>query len=208
MSVKFHEAYALDSQQDQLLWFDDFLGDQIQDEWRTGGTGSAAVVDQQTGGIARLTTGALTNNSYQIDWNNFRSLHVDQRVSFEARVKMANITQIDASIGLLFDASNQIVFVESAGDWLIRCEDGGAATQPNSGISLDIDYHIYRIECHTHGGNHVHFYIDGTETANSPINTNVPDDATDYLQPYLYIRTTEDVVKFMDIDYCVVRQDI
>ena len=208
MSVKTHEAYSLDSQQDRLLWFDDFLGDQLQDEWAstiTGG-GAVAVIDAQTGGIVRLTTGALNGNDTTINWGNIRSLHVDQKVTFETRVKIATVTAINSQIGLVFDANNSIIFIESGGDWLIRTRDGGASTQPNSGVSLDTDYHIYRIEAFPTG--EVHFYIDDAEVTNSPNITNIPDDAADFLQPILFIETTEDVAKTMDIDYVVVRQEI
>jgi len=146
-------------------------------------------------------------------WLNIRSLHVDQRVSMEARIKASADTYIQLYFALRFDGSNLIMFYvnETGGtpdNILIQCENGGALTSQSTGITQDALYHIYRIECHTHGGNHAHFYIDGTETANSPITTNIPDDATDYLQPYLRVLTQEDAAKSIDIDYCVVRQDV
>lgn len=210
MSVKVHEPVCFDSFQDLLIFFDDFHGDQLQDEWQGFGTGSATVVDQQTGGIVRITTGALANDSYRIDWSNIRSLHVDQRVSLEFRVKLTQTTNVIVVLALLFDWDNRIYFEYDSGmsaNWYIKTRDGGAATPQDSGIAADTSYHIFRIECHTHGSNHVHFYIDGTETANSPINTNIPDDATDYLQPRLWIQTTVDAIKSMDVDYCYLRQD-
>lgn len=214
MSVKFHEAYALDSQQDQLLWWDDFLGDQIQDEWNAGGNGAAAVVDQQTGGIVRITTGAVSGNDYRLDHGNIKTLLVSKRASIEFRTKLNQNTNLFPTLGLLdnnaFQDFIRFYFDTGAGhtDWWIQTGDGGVFTGANSGVAFDTDYHIFRIECHTHGSNHVHFYIDGTETANSPITTNVPDDATDYLQPYMRLRTREDLAKSMDTDYVVVRQEI
>jgi hypothetical protein len=210
MSVKVHEAYALDSQQDRLLWWDDFLGDQLKDEWRVSGT--AAVVDAQTGGIVRITTGALTNNSAFIDWNNIRSLHVTKKATMEVRAKLNQTITGYFILSLFFDVSNRIEFHfdTSAGhtEWRIYARDGGIITQFDSGISPDTSYHIFRIECHTHGSNHIHFYIDGLETTNSPITTNVPDDAGDYLQPFLWAQTRENAAKSIDIDYVVVRQEI
>jgi len=210
MSVKQHEPICLDSAQDHFWWMDHFLGDQIQDEWRIGGTGTGVVVDQQTGGIIRLTTGALTNDTQYLDWAGIRSLHVDQRVSMEARVLVSDDdADIDAMISVRFDASNRIMFYHNPAqaNYMLFTQDGGASTQVDSGVARDTSYHIYRIECHTHGANHIHFYIDGTECNNSPITTNIPDDATDFLQPYLRVQTKEDVAKTMDIDYCAVRQD-
>jgi len=207
-----HEMFCLDSFHKELFFWDDFLGDQLKDEWREAGVGSAAVIDAQTGGIVRITTGAITNDAYYIDWGDIRSLHVDKRVSMEVRVKLNQIVWARPELRLIFDGNNFIAFdgFNDAGveNWAIQCRDDGPITAFDSGVALDTNYHIYRIECHIHGGSHVHFYIDGVETDNSPINTNIPDDAGDYLQPYIYQLAREDVAKSMDIDYVGVRQDV
>lgn len=213
MSVKSHEAFSLDSFQNQLFFFDDFLGSQLKDEWHEVGTGSAAVVDLQMGGIVRLTSGATTNDVYNISWSFTRSLHVDKRVSVEVRMKANQATYITINLQLRFDGDDRIYFqaneaVGGATTWVISCVDGGATTGRDSGVALDTDYHIFRMEAHLHGGSHVHFYIDDVETDNSPIDTNVPDDGGDYLQPYIIISTREDVAKSMDVDYVGVRQDV
>ncbi len=212
MSVKVHEAFSIDSFQDRLLWWDDFLGDQLQDEWSVSGIGgSAAVVDAQTGGIVRITTGATSGNYRFIKWGDIRSLHVSKRVSMEVRAKANQATYITIQLALRFDSSNLIYFnvSEVAGgavNWFLVCRDDGGSTVLDSGIALDTDYHIFRIECFPTG--QVHYYIDGVETANSPITTNIPDDAADYLQPYLIVSTAENAAKSMDLDYVVVRQEI
>ena len=104
---------------------------------------------------------------------------------------------------LLFDANNRIRFIYTSGsNWFIYTRSGGAITQADSGIAADTSYHVFRIECFPTG--EVHFYIDGVETANSPLATNIP---TDYLQPFMFITTAEDVIKSVDIDYVVVRQE-
>ena len=211
MSVKVHEAFSIDSFQDRLLWFDDFLGDQLQDEWRVVTTGTTAVNDAQTGGIVRLTTGAVDTNAEYRDWSDIRSLHVDQKVTMEVRLKANQITYLFIGIRLFFDGNNNITFYasENAGgatNWRLFTVSGGANTDVDSGITLDTDYHIFRIECFP--TDEVHFYIDDVEPGTSPITTNIPNDAGDYLQPYLYIDTKENVAKSMDIDYVVVRQEI
>ena len=212
MSVKVREPVCEDSAQDLYIWFDHFLGDQIKDEWNSTivGAGTNAVVDQQTGGIVRLTTGGINGDNNILDWNDIRSLLVSKRVSIEFKAKLDSITSSSATLDLLFNVNNRVSFyatLPAEANWLIWCRDGGASTQLDSGIAVDTDYHIFRSECHTHGGNHVHFYIDGVETANSPITTNIPDDAADYLQPRLFRRTAIGAVKSMDVDYVVVRQD-
>jgi len=212
MSVKQHEPMCFDSAQDRWWWMDHFLGDQIQDEWATAfvGAGTTVVVDQQTGGIVRFTTGANNGDDNTLNWNNIRSLLVSKRISMEIRVKLTQTNSVDVRLYLRFDWSNCVFFRYSSSlgaNWRIRCRDGGGDTTQDSGVAANTSYHIFRIECHTHGANHVHFYIDGTETANSPITTNIPDDATDYLQPYLWIETLENVAKSMDVDYVACRQD-
>ena len=211
MSVKVHEAFSLDSFMDRLLWFDDFLGDQLKDEWRAAGGGSATVVDAQTGGIVRLTTAATSGQTYLIDWNVIRSLLVSKKVTMELRVKVLTNTFLDIFLYLYFDANNRLGFFVSelaggATNWNLNCRDGGVSSSVDSGIAVDTDYHIFRIECFP--TDEVHFYIDGVECANSPITTNIPDDAADFLEPYLYIRAREDVAKSMDVDYVVIRQEI
>ena len=211
MSVKAHEAYCLDSAQDRLLFYDDFLGDSIRDLWTAAGTGSAAVVDAQDGGVVRLTTGATSGNTEYMHWGDIRSLLVSKKVTMEVRAKLTQTTYVDVWFSLYYDFNNQ-AFIQhgnnavGADTWDIRCINGGAATTFDSGILADTDYHIFRIEAFP--TDEVHFYIDGVECANSPITTNIPSDAGDYLQPRLYVRTYADAAKSMDIDYVVCRQEI
>jgi len=212
VSLKQAGHFSLESLRTELFWYDDFLGDQLGDEWGQTlvGAGSVAVVDAVTGGVARLTTGAVTQDDTSIHWTNVRSLHVNKLIAMEARVLISKVTvgTLDAMISLFFDSNNQIQFVESGSTWFIYAEDGGATTQLTSGVAMDTDFHIYRIEAHLHGGSHVHYYIDGVETANSPIAINIPDDAADFLQPRFFMETTEAEAKYMDIDYVGVRQNI
>ena len=206
MSVRFHEAFSIDSARRQFNFSDHFLGDSLRDLWAVGGGagGSAVVVDAQDGGVLRITTDGDTNDVYFIDWNDIRSFHVDKKVTMEFRIKVEDKDNSVLYAGLLYDVNNRIVFYNNGG--AIRTTNGGTATSEVSGHTQDNDYHIYRIECFPAG--EVHFYIDGVETANSPITTDIPSDAGDYLQPYFYIRTSEDVEHYVDLDYVVVRQEI
>lgn len=206
----------MDSFQDRLLFFDDFHGDQLQDEWALTvvATGTGAVVDAQTGGIYRLSAATnATNDEARIDWGGavpIRSLLVTKKATMEVRVKLTQTTLMQAFLNLRFDANNEIIFsydTNVGANWLIQSIDGGVPTNQDSGIAATTNYVILRMECHTHGGNHVHFYIDGVQAANSPITTNIPDDAGDYLMPYLRIITLAAAVKSMDIDYVYLRQE-
>ncbi len=211
MSYDIHEAYCLDSFSTQLNFWDDFEGDSLKDLWRSTGDvgGSAVVVDAQDGGVVRLTTNNATLEGWRLDWTNIRSLHIDKKVTMEVRIKLTHVEWMVQRLRLYFDAQNYVGFSVvggvATGDYTIQSEDDNIFGEAASGVTSDTDYHIFRIECFPTG--EVHFYIDGVETANSPLTANIPDGAADYLQPYLLIQTREDVAKTMDIDYVYIRQN-
>ncbi len=206
MSVKVHEPVCLDSVQDKFFWSDHFLGDQLKDEWSTAGTGTTAVIDQQTGGIIRLISGAVTGNNRYIDWANIRIFLVSKKVTMEVRAKKASATLQTVRMELNFGVLDRIMFLINQGlgetNWQLFVREGGASTQVDSGIAVDTDWHVFRIECFLTG--QVHFYIDEVECGNSPVTTNIP---PDHLQPRFESETDENAAKTLDIDYVVVRQE-
>ena len=204
MSVKAHEAYCLDSAQDRLLFYDDFLGDSLRDLWAAAGDagGGVAVVDTQDGGVVRITTDGDDDDYKILYWGDIRSLLVSKKVTMEFRLKLTQTTIDDFYFGLYNSVTQRIGWYASPTNIFIRCRDAGGDAAFDSGIDTDTDYHIYRIECFPAG--EVHFYYDGVETANSPITTNI---TALHCQPRFYLRTGEDVTKTMDIDYVWIRQD-
>ncbi len=208
MSIKIAEALSLDSLKDRLFYEDDFEGDQIKDEWRVTGSGggSVVVVDAQTGGIARISAPAgAANNNYRMDWNDIRSLLVTKQVTIEFHVKLTSEIDIEAWLGLWFDATHFIRFRfdDGAGNnWLIETDDGTGPTSADSGEVADTAWHIFRTEALPTG--EVNFYIDGSLVANSPLITDIP---TQHLQPYLYLETLINGAKTMDVGYIGIRQE-
>jgi len=209
MSVKVHEAICMDSAQKRFWWMDHFLGDQVQDEWNsTGNVGSAAVVDAQTGGIVRITTGATANDNWRIDWGVIRSLLVAKKIVIEWRAKLSQIGAMILQIGCRFDGANKFYFwydTNMGVNWYIHTDAVGGSSV-DTGIVVDTDWHIYRIEAHTHGSNHLHFYYDGAEVTGSPL-TVAANITANHVMPWCYLHTREDVLKIVDIDYVAARQD-
>ena len=208
MSVKFHEAFSLDSARRQFNFSDHFLGDSLRDLWTSTGTGSAAVVDAQDGGVCRITTGATATNIHRIDWGDIRSLHVSKQVTMEVRLKLEQVTDIECRIYLWYDGGNLCGFkFDDSGDtnWeVVALNDAGAPVTDDSGITPDTNWHIFRIECFPAG--EVHYYIDGVECGNSPVTTEIPVD--DYLEPYIIMTTEENAAHYCDVDYVAIRQEI
>jgi len=205
MSVRFHEAFCLDSARKRFEFNDHFLGDSIRDLWsfNIGGASTLSVIDAQNGGVARITTGALTGNYGYLQWGNIRSLLVSKKVTIEYRIKINDISNIDFEVGLVNVWNDIIRFYLVGNDLHIYTRViAGGITDLDSGIDVDTDYHRFRIECLPAG--EAYFYIDGVQCANSPITTNT---TTNHLQPWVYLDTNENVAKSMDINYVVIRQD-
>lgn len=210
--VRVHEAYSFDSKRQQTIWYDDFLGTILRDEWTSTGDagGSIAVVDGQTGGIARITTHTDDNDAYRLEWNSIRSLLVSKQASLEARLTLASVTSINVALALFNNATHLISMdfdtdVGGEVNWQINSDDGTGPTGADGGIAYSIGAVILRMEAHTHGANHAHFYINDVEAANSPLSTTVP---SQYLMPYVYVRTRVGAAaKTLDLDYIVGRQD-
>ena len=202
-----HEAYSLDSMSQQLFFYDDFLGDQIQDEWYTSGN---AVVDGVTGGIVRSTTGAVSGNSTALEHASFRTWLVSKSVAMEFRESFTDITWI-SHYGIIYNDWNNLIdflFYGAGGTGGVsylyaETWSGGVSTQLNTGTALDANYHIWRFQASPTVSNHVHFYDNGIELAGSPITTNVP---TVYLGTYFRNSTTENAAKHVDLDYVGMRQ--
>lgn len=194
--------------QDYLEDGDDFLGDSIDAKWRDTGDvgGGISVIDGGTGGRVRITTGGVNTNSWRMDWSDIRSLLASKNVILEVYAKLNQATFVRAQFTLYFNASNRIAlrFFEDVGgvaNWAIYTEDGGGSVSRDSGVQGDTNPHIFRIEC---SATSIRYYIDGVECANSPLTTNI---TVQYLQPYLWLQTRENLAKTMDIDYAWWRQE-
>ena len=209
MSDNNHEMLCFDSLHDLLFFVDDFEGDKLKDEWaRSGiGAGTVVVVDSENGGVIRITTGGVLNNTQRIAWGEFHTLLVSKKASMETRIKLLDITTVQVTLRLYMDANNFIHFLYASAisaNWRIQTRSLGVGVAVDSGIAADTDDHIFRIECHTHDENHVHFYIDDVETDNSPSNTNI---TASYLEPIIGNLTRVGVARAFDVDYVVVRQE-
>jgi len=206
--VRFHEDIGLNSRRFRCNGLDHFWGDQLDARWYAAGDagGSAVVVDGIDGGIVRITTGNVVNNDYNISWQDIKGFIVSKQPTLEVRSCIDNSSDTTIRIGLYRTSDENIVFLIRADEANIQiaCYTGGSQTIEDIGVPKDTNWHIYRIEVHTHGSTHVHFYLDGVECTGSPITTNIP---TQYMQPYINVRTNADVVRQMDVDYVYWRQD-
>ena len=206
--IMYHQNHSFESLRRDFFFYDHFYGSGIQDLWHGSGNagGGMAVVDGVAGGICRITTGSGDNDYWQLLWNSKRSLLTTHNVAMEFRFKLEVSTPIYCLWGLDTGAyTNNTAFytdTDTTSDWWIRCRNLSGTSEHNSNIALDTDYHIFRVQCHNHGGLHVHYYIDNLETDNSPLTTYIP---TTHLQPLIFFRTREAAAHYYDMDYIGIR---
>jgi hypothetical protein len=208
--ARVHEARGLDSLQTQFFFRDDFIGKQLQDIWDEDGSagGSSAVVDGETGGVVRLTTDGDDNDFWYIHWGNILSLSLANHIAVEIKAKAGDPDNAYYYLYLIEGATgNNWITLRTDGtaNWkLVSRKAGSTSSTLDTGIAVTTDYVILRIELHTHGSDHAHFYIDNVETANSPHSTDIP---ASYLEPRLQVYNYEAQVNTFDIDYITVKQD-
>jgi len=200
--IRFHEDIGLNSRRFRCNGLDHFWGDSVDARWHTAGNGSAAVVDGVDGGIVRLTSGATSGNSHTLSWQDIRSLTAAKNATAEYRIALGQTSNIDARIGLLYDATHYIYFRfdDSADDtWQAVSDMGAGASAVNTAVAPSTDYLILRIEA---SSTQIGFYVNGVWKAT--IGVTIP---TEHLQPYASVATEEDADKTLDVDYVYWRQD-
>lgn len=210
MSDTSHRAFGINSARNSVYWFDHFLGDQLQDEWAAGGDAgyTAAVVDGETGGVLRLTTDGDASDEAYLWWTaSARTLLHAQRVILEVRAKVGDNdnTKNDFAIWLRNATNERVtIYYTTHSNYQLAEQTAGGSNTYDTGVSTDTNYHVFRIAGHTHGGNHWHIYIDGSETSNSPLSSYI---TTNSLTPFLWMNTNEAATHYMDVDYVAVWQD-
>lgn len=189
----------------QVVVYDDFLGFSTSTSSGAGntnlhfstsgsGTGSGQTGTAQNPGICRLS---VTSNSQYI------SLYGNQtgaangdfvlgngEISFTSIINiptLPNGTQrfvtytglgnnLDAALSGINDGC-WFSYVDNvnSGNWLINCKGNSGTTSLDSGIAGATGFNTFKVVVNA-AASSVSFYINGTETSNSPIATNIPTD--------------------------------
>lgn len=207
--VNYHASYGFDSMKKELFWYDDFEGDSIKDLWRTGtaGDGTIAITDEITGAAFTITLPDASDNAY-IDWGNYRTLLVSLDVAIEYRIKCTGGSVDHANwISIYYDNDDYMMFYLQADEtvWKVYAKGGGVSNNKDTETAPDSDWHNFRIQSHTHGSTHAHFYYDDEQMYNSPLTTQIP---SEYLQPRVYAASNAENAeeRTVVVDYCGVRQ--
>lgn len=177
----------------------------------TVGTG-AAIDTTNTNEAGHYGIWAFSTGSTSAGYASIGSAAISSGVFIAGEGEITLITI--AKIGILSDATNRFITAlgivnyheitttffddgiyfrysdnENSGNWQIICRASDTETNSDSGIAADTGWHVFKIVINA-AGNSVSFYIDGTETSNSPISTNIPTGASPDLYPLFMIKKT------------------
>ena len=75
---------------------------------------------------------------------------------------------------------------ENSGNWTIKCVHASSTTSANTSSAADTNWHVFKIVVNA-AATSVAFYIDGSQVANSPITTNIPQDTGQSTGPFFRI---------------------
>lgn len=175
-------------------------------------------------GIVRLesTNGATDRSELVINASSFPIFFGDGIYTIEWLVRLTRLSDAtdDYRVGIGFNGSiggapaNGCLFTYNhavnSGNWTIECDDGAGTTTADSGTAVAAGT-WYRLGIVVNAAaTSVAFYINGTETTNSPLTTNIPDGASEYTQPHTYIKNLAGTAadRYLDHDYCYMKIEL
>jgi len=177
----------------RVTFYDDFIGNDLLPWWYP--SAYASLLDM-VGGVVRLETPSASGGSAELD--SFRKNFSPSDAVMEWRARISHTTYVTVFIqyGGGGTAGYARVIYEgggSAGTWKLQTYDGTTLNEVDTGVTVDTNWHTFRLEV---TASEVRLYIDGalkaTSTANLP---------TGPAKVWFYIRTEEDVAKYLDVDY-------
>jgi len=175
-------------------------------------------------GIYRLSSAGGATNRSELVLNASTSvlLFGDGEYTIEWMVRVPKLSDAtdEFRIGIGFNGaiggapSNGVLFTYThsvnSGNWTIEADDAAGTTTADSGTAV-VAGTWYRLGIVVNAAaTSVAYYINGVETSNSPLTTNIPDGATEYTQPLSYIKNLAGTAadRHLDLDYCYMKIDL
>ncbi len=136
-------------------------------------------------GVIALTRGTTADGTTQINYSGTSYMPFAIRMGFYLQIPVLSdgtnrfaldvgITSATSVVSAINDGMYfRAVDNENAGNWQAICYTGGVGPAADTGIAITTDWVYLEVETNA-AGDSVSFYINGTETANSPITSNIP----------------------------------
>lgn len=178
----------------------------LEGAWATRITTGSQAAQSRNNGWRRFTTGATATNEESIDFNDIVTCQNILRPTFEARIDLEQITNLEVDIGLIessgVGADDYILFKfdsSSANTWKLETSNGGS-TSSNAGAIATTNAIILKFEFTSDTA--VRWYIN--DSYQGSVSTDIPAVA---LQPVIAIRTEENAAHFLEVDFVKLWQD-
>lgn len=168
-----------------LGWKDDFLGDQLKDEYSQtiAGVGSSIALQNWIGGGVRLRGGPGAARYALLELGdgagNYEPCQSSPGWLQISYFKLGNNTNIYAGLYAYNSGGTEIVFTGVrtdvvANNWIIRANDGVAFAHTDTGVATDTNYHWHVQEVYpTSTGHQIDYYLDseliGEQTTRIPV---------------------------------------
>lgn len=196
-----------------------FMGSSVDALWTKTGSGTATMLADELGGAVLLETGAVQDQDVLLSFNGKRCFDPTKALACCFTMLFpASVTQIEAQIGLWYDASNYMMITvdrpDSASNAHYRdnCNAGNHTAAafggwaPNTGTEWT--FYIATAKGvksnNTDTGVLVFVRDDGAGSyTRSEVTTNLP---TAMLEPYIHLKTTDGDTKTMKVRFFTVEQ--
>lgn len=196
--------------QTKVWYYDDFLGDVLRSEWNafTSSAGTGAIVSAVNGKVQLDNT--TSEDDSGLDWGAFFNWDPTLNVVMEWKCEVNTITNLNVIMGLYKDADEYAYFhVGDADDnimYAASLNGGVGAVDIDSGVDIDADAHIFKIECFDDGS--VKFYIDNVLVGTAPADT-LDTTVGKLHKPYFLVtdKSAQTTQHLFDIDYVFIHQD-
>lgn len=156
----------------KAVFFDDFVGDAIDNIWSASTTGGASSVDVNDGigGIVEIISGTSISDNAVLQTTT-DTVQLSSNPAFGTYVKISHTSNTDTRFGFQTDSANSVEFRYDASlsNWEAVTIAASTETATDTGIAADTSNHSFRIVASLSSAL---FYIDKVLVATN--NTNLP----------------------------------
>lgn len=185
------------------LFYDDFHGSILDDQWTLAGTGG--VLYSSYPHSVSINAGPVVSNTFRIDFGGKITVKSSSLPKFLFKLITLSTTDEFFLFALYWDTNNYIAFrvdTNVGPNWLAVCRAGGVETVVDTGIAVANTPTKFKIDV-TQDGAEVKFYID--DVLKATITTNIF--SATFVEPRLEVITRTGAYRAFQVDYVIIHED-
>lgn len=157
-------------------------------------------------GILHMETGEASTNEQSVDFGGRKICVNTLRPEFEVYLKLGATASIECEFGLIgADADDYVKVIYDAsvdGLWRLKTSKDGASTNSDDGAAASANWVVVKVIWLTDTS--LEWFLDGVSQGTITTAANIP---TAAMQPYIAVRTEQDALASLDVDYYKLWQD-